>query len=237
MADLYGSALLDYQAENYIEDIVTSSSLEEEDVMPPLPYLFRSFSEMPILEQTALKACKGKVLDIGAGAGSHSLYLQENGFDVTALDQSEGAIETCKRRGGVVKTVHSAILDFKNEKFDSLLLLMNGIGLAGEIKNLHGFLMHLKSLMTENGQILLDSSDIIYMFESDEDGGYWVPNNGKYYGEIEFVMGYKGQFSEPFTWLYLDYRTLEHAAISANLKCELVREGEHYDFLARLSLP
>lgn len=228
-------ALQDYQGGHYSEDISTSSSLDEEDHIP-LPYLFRSFAEMPKLEQKALELCRGSVLDIGAGAGSHSLYLQEKGLKVTALDASAGAIETCSKRG-VEQTVHSALLDFKGSQFDTLLMLMNGIGIVGRMGNLHAYFLHLRSLLRPNGQILLDSSDIIYMFEEDDDGGVWVPDTGNYYGEVEFTMGYKGQKSDPFYWLYIDYHTLSNAAMSSGLKCELVEEGDHYDYLARLWCP
>ncbi len=95
--DIFGKALLDYQKGNYIEDIKTISSLDEEDIIP-VPYLFRNYEEMPVIEQKALQLCRGSVLDIGCGAGSHSLYLQEKEFQVTALDSSQGAIETCKQR-------------------------------------------------------------------------------------------------------------------------------------------
>ena len=66
---------MDYHHGNYTEDIKTYSSLDEEDVIP-LPYLFRDFDEMPKLEQKALELAHGKVLDIGCGAGNHTLYLQ-----------------------------------------------------------------------------------------------------------------------------------------------------------------
>ncbi|WP_420604313.1 class I SAM-dependent methyltransferase [Flagellimonas sp.] len=234
MSDIFGNALLDYHSGNYTEDIKTYSSLDEEDSIP-LPYLFRNFSEMPVLEQKALELAKGKVLDIGCGAGNHSLYLQLKGFEVTALDASEGAIEVCKKRG-VESTAHGSILDYSSQKFDTLLLLMNGIGLAGKLIELDGFLNHLKSLLRPNGQILLDSSDIIYMFEQDDDGGFWIPNDGKYYGEVVFTMEYRGKKGSPFNWLYLDFNTLQNACLATNLKCELVISGEHYDYLAKLSL-
>ncbi|WP_090293802.1 class I SAM-dependent methyltransferase [Flagellimonas zhangzhouensis] len=234
MPDVFGKALLDFQEGNYTEDITTYSSLDEEDVIP-VPYLFRDFKDMPKIEQKALQMARGKVLDIGCGAGSHSLYLQKKGLAVTALDNSEGAIKVSKERG-VNSTVQCDIMEYSEEQFDTLLLLMNGIGLAGKLKNLTSFLTHLASLLMPNGQILLDSSDIIYMFEEDEDGGYWIPNDGNYYGEVEFTMAYKGLQSEPFDWVYVDYNTLQNAAFANGLDCELIVEGEHYDYLAILTL-
>lgn len=230
--DIFGEALLDYQKGNYTEDIKTFSSLDEEDLIP-LPYLFRTFNKMPAVEQKALQLCKGSILDIGAGAGSHSLYLQKKGHQVTAIDISAGAVATCKLRG-VEKTVKSTILDYSESKYDTLLLLMNGIGVCEKLKHLNDYLKHFKSLLKPNGQILVDSSDIIYMFEQDNDGGYWIPENVPYYGEVEFTMQYKNQKSLPFGWLYVDYNTLKNAAETNNFSCELVSEGNHYDYLARL---
>tara|TARA_R110000868_G_scaffold21640_11_gene89855 strand:+ start:21534 stop:22247 length:714 start_codon:yes stop_codon:yes gene_type:complete len=232
--DIIGNAVLDFQNGNYSSDIKTYSSLDEEDRIP-IPYLFRDYKEMPKLEQKALALCKGNVLDIGCGAGSHSLYLQQKGLKITALDNSEGAIEVCEKRG-ILHTVCTDIYDFKEEKFDTLLLLMNGIGLAGKLEYLTKFFTHLKSLLKPNGQIILDSSDIIYMYEEDEDGGYWIADGIDYYGEVKYTMEYKGQKGKEFDWLYIDYNTLQRAAIANNLKCELIGEGEHYDYLAKLSL-
>ncbi|CAZ96734.1 class I SAM-dependent methyltransferase [Zobellia galactanivorans] len=234
MIDIFGNAVLDYQKGNYTEDIITFSSLDEEDKIP-LPYLFRDYKEMPELEQKALDLYKGSVLDIGCGAGSHSLYLQKKNLDVTALDHSKGAIETCTLRG-INKVAHSDIYDFKGPRFDTLLLLMNGIGIVGRLNNMSRFLDHLKTLLNPGGQILLDSSDIIYMFDEDEDGGRWVPDTGSYYGEVEFSMKYKNQESEPFFWLYLDYKTLETASEANGFNCQFVRKGDHYDYLAKLWL-
>ena len=230
--DILGRAVLDYQTGNYSEDIKTFSSLEEDDIIP-VPYLFREYNDMPLLERKALELCKGTVLDIGCGAGSHSLYLQGKGFSVTALDQSPAAIETCRLRG-IEQVLEADILSVGEHQFDTLLMLMNGIGIVGKLNRIDSFFTHLKSILSPKGQILLDSSDIIYMFDEDGDGGYWIPEGPEYYGEVSFVMEYKGRKSDPLSWLYIDYNTLQRAAIANNLSCELVYEGEHYGYLARL---
>jgi SAM-dependent methyltransferase len=231
--DILGNALLDYQQGKYREDITTYSSLDEEDQLP-LPYMFRTFKDMPKLEQKALKICQGEILDVGCGAGSHSLYLQNKGLSVTSLDSSPGAIEVSKQRG-LKNTINENLLNFEGKTYDTILILMNGVGLAGTLNGLEKFFAKLKSLLRKDGQILLDSSDIIYMFENDEDGGYWIPEDVNYYGEVSFSMEYKNKKSKPFPWLYVDYNTLRRAASYSNLSCELVMEGEHYDYLARLT--
>ena len=233
MKDLFGKAILDYQTGNNPEDLITETSISEADEMS-VAYLFRDFKEMPKLEQKALSLSKGKVLDVGCGAGSHSLYLQEKGFDVTSIDISPNAIKACELRG-LTKAKVQDVMALENEKFDTVLLLMNGAGMCGKLKNITKFLQKLKSLLTENGQILVDSSDIIYMFDDDEDGGKWIPGDSAYYGEVQFKVSYKGETEKPFDWMYIDYNTLQNAAISNGLSCELIIEGEHFDYLARLS--
>lgn len=235
MKDLFGKAIYDFQTNNSPEDIITETSISEEDEMS-IEYLFRSYNEMPKLEQKALQLAYGKTLDVGCGAGSHSLSLQnDRNLNVTSIDISEKAIETCKLRG--LKNAHvQNILDFDGEKFDTIILLMNGTGIFGKLENCNKYLKKLKSLLNPSGQILLDSSDIIYMFDEDEDGGKWIPSNNDYYGELTFNISYKGEKEDTFDWLYLDYNTLQNAANANGLKCELVLEGDHYDYLAKLIL-
>lgn len=231
--DVFGAAVFDYQQGIYSEDLLTFSSLGEKDSIS-LPYLFRNYDAMPLLEKKALQLCRGSILDIGCGAGSHALYLQKKGFEVTALDASKGAIETCRLRG-IKNCILSDILEYEENQFDTIFMLMNGIGLAGKLENLDAFFSHLKKILKPNGQILLDSSDIIYMFDEDEDGGKWLPATEKYYGEVTFTMHYKGEKSLPFSWLYIDQNTLQSAANANYLNCEIVSLGEHYDYLAKIN--
>ena len=239
MKDLFGKAILDYQTHNSPEDLITETSISEADEMS-VAYLFRDFKNMPKLEQKALQLAKGKVLDVGCGAGSHALYLQEKGFDITAIDISENAIKVCELRG-LKNCKVSDILDLDTDihqhdnKYDTILLLMNGTGIFGKMNQIPKFLQKLKSLLNEGGQIIIDSSDLIYMYDQDEDGAYEVPANG-YYGELTFTIQYKGETEDTFDWLYLDYNTLQNAAIANGLECELVFEGEHFDYLAKLTV-
>lgn len=230
MKDLFGNALLDYQNGHYTEDIITATNISDEDELP-LPYLFRDFKAMPKLEQKALKLAKGTILDVGCGAGSHSLYLQQKRLAIKAIDISKGAIEVAKKRG-VLNAEMKNILE-ETETFDTILLLMNGTGIFQELSQVAKYLTHLKSLLNPNGQILIDSSDIKYMYE-DEDGGYWMDANANYYGELDYFLFYKGEKEIPMKWLYLDFENLKLACETVGLKCEMVFEGEHFDYLARL---
>ncbi|MEL0652617.1 class I SAM-dependent methyltransferase [Algibacter sp. TI.3.09] len=230
MKDLFGQALLDYQNGNYTEDIITSTSISDDDALP-IPYLFRQFEEMPKLEQKALKLAKGDILDVGCGSGSHSLYLQKNNKKVKAIDVSKGAIEVAKLRG-VVNAEIKNILD-ETETFDTILLLMNGTGIFQELSQVSKYLTQLKGLLNSGGQILMDSSDIKYMYQ-DEDGGYWMDTNSNYYGELDYFLSYKNEEEIPMKWLYLDFETLKLACETVGLKCEIIKEGEHFDYLAQL---
>ena len=228
--DLLGKALLDYQNGNYSEDIITSTHISDADPLP-LPYLFRDYSEMPTLEQKALQLSKGNILDVGCGSGSHSLWLQEKGLHVKAIDSSEGAIKVAKKRG-VLNAELKPLLE-ETQTFDTILLLMNGTGIFQELTQVSRYLKHLKSLLNPNGQILIDSSDISYMYK-DEDGGLWLDLNQGYLGELDYFLSYKGEKETPIKWLYLDFKTLKTACITVGLKCEKVKDGEHFDYLARI---
>jgi SAM-dependent methyltransferase len=231
MKDIFGKALLDYQSGQYSEDLITWTNISDEDELP-LPYLFRSFSEMPKLEKKLLQLAKGKILDVGCGAGSHALWLQDKGLKVKGIDTSEGAIEVCKKRG-VLNAELKPLLN-ETETFDTILLLMNGTGIFQELTKVSQYLKHLKSLLNPKGQILIDSSDISYMYE-DEDGGSWIDLNSRYPGELDYFLSYKGENEVPMKWLYLDFDTLKTACLTVGLKCEKVMNGTHFDYLARIS--
>ena len=234
MKDLFGKAILDFQTNSSPENIITSTSISEEDEME-VAYLFRSFDEMPAIEQKAIQLANGKTLDIGCGAGSHSLYLQnERNIDVHSIDISKNAIQACLLRG--LKNIRAIdVLDLENEKYDTILLLMNGTGIFETLEKSTIYLQKLKSLLNPNGQILIDSSDIIYMFDEDEDGGKWIPSDN-YYGELTFSLQYKKEKEVDFPWLYMDYNTLQNAALANGLQCQLVLEGDHFDYLAQLTI-
>ncbi|MFT2008794.1 class I SAM-dependent methyltransferase [Pontibacter sp. 13R65] len=230
--DPIGAALLDKMRGITGAEIIVESNLTEDDIMP-VDYLFRNHGEMPELEQLALAACHGAVLDIGAGAGSHSLALQEKGLPVTALDISEGAVEVMRRRG-VQQVLHQDVWQLQEQKFDTLLLLMNGIGIAGDLLGLSRFLKHARTLLRPGGQVLLESSDILYMFE-EEDGSVLLDLNAGYYGEVMYNMHYQGHHTGWFKWLFVDAAILQDYAQEQGFSLELLYEGEEGNYLAKLT--
>ena len=194
----------------------------------PVDVYFRGEDDMPDIEWLALNECRGSVLDIGAGAGSHALVLQERGFDCTALDISPMACDVMRERG-VINVVKGDIFTYNNQKFDTLLLLMNGIGLTGTLDNLSVFLNHIKQLLNPGGQILFDSSDIAYLYEDN------LPTD-KYYGELLYQYQYNRQKTEWFPWLYIDEKKLELIVNREGYNMEVLLEDEFKQYLVRLTL-
>ena len=232
--DPMGSAIADYFAKGKSAKLrVLSSQFEEDEI--PTEQLFRTYDEMPELEQEALQLAKGKILDCGAGSGCHALALQEMGKDVEAIDISPLSVEVMKKRG--VKEAYCVNLFDENylQKFDTILMLMNGSGIIGKLENMGAFFTKMKQLLNLGGCIYMDSSDLRYLFE-DEDGSFLIDLAGGYYGEIDFRMQYKQIKGEPFDWLYVDFQTLSYYANENGFKAEMVKEGEHYDYLACLKM-
>ncbi len=229
--DPMGAAILDYLKSGKAGRLRVLSSMFEEDEMP-VKHLFRKVEEMPMLEQKALKLAKGKVLDIGAGSGCHTLALQEKGLEVKAIDISPLSCEAMKLRGVKDAECINLFDEHLETGFDTILLLMNGTGIAGKIENLPALFNRLKALLNKGGQILIDSSDIKYIYEN-EDGSFDINLNAAYYGEVDYQMVYKDVKGDSFDWLYVDFPLLKSIAESCGLHGELIAEGEHYDYLAR----
>lgn len=221
--DPIGKAIADYQQKpNKLAEIIVHSKLCEDDVIP-VPYLFRSYEEFPELEKIALEACSGKILEVGAGAGMHAKYLHENGKDVLAIDISEGAVSFMKQNN--IPARLQDFYQFTGETFDTILMLMNGIGIAGELSNLENTLLHAKQLLNDGGSLIFDSSDIMYLYE-DEEGGVWMDLNTEYYGNFDYQMEYNGIESEWFKWLYVDFARMEEIAEKVGFKVEILFEDD-----------
>ena len=232
--DPMGYAIADYFSKGKAGRLrVFSSQFEEDEI--PVDQLFRTFDEMPVLEQKALQLAQGKILDCGAGSGCHALALQDMGKDVEAIDISPRSVEVMQKRG--IQHAYCVNLFDDNflHRYDTILMLMNGSGIIGKLENMGDFFSKMKQLLNPGGCIYMDSSDLRYLFE-DEDGSFLVDLAGGYYGEIDFQMQYKQVKGEPFDWLYVDFQTLSYYAQENGFKAELVQEGEHYDYLACLKL-
>lgn len=229
--DPMGRAIFDYHTTGNAAKLRVFSSMFYEDEIP-VPTLFRTFDEMPVQEKKAIEMCNGRVLDVGAGSGCHSAVLMERGLEVVAIDISELSVEVMKQRGIDARLINFFDEKF-TEKFDTILLAMNGIGITGKTNRLADFFRSAKRLLAPEGQILLDSSDIKYVFMND-DGSMDIDLAAGYYGEIDYKMRYKNITGKPFDWLYIDFDTLSMYAEEHGFTCEKCIDGEHYDYLARI---
>ena len=232
MNDPFGEAIRDYFEKRKAPKIkVNSNYTENEEILPS--YFFRTEKEMPRLEQKALKLCKGKVLDVGAAASCHSLILQKKGFNVTAVEKSFLASEILVKRG-IQRVVNKDIFQFDEGDFNTILLLMNGAGIGETLDGLHQLLLHLKTLLATNGQILIDSTDISYLFK-ENDGSAWVDlANPDYYGEMIYDIRYKKSITQ-FKWLFAGQDKMKEVVQKAGLNYTLAETGDHHDYLARLT--
>lgn len=226
-----GRAIADFQKNGVAGRLrVFSPQFEEDEI--PVETLFREWDEMPAIEQKALQMAEGRILDVGAGAGCHALVLQDMKKEVEAIDISPLSVETMQERG-VEHAMLKDFFDIKGEKYDTILMLMNGSGIIGSVDRLPDFFAHLDALLNEGGRLIMDSSDIRYVFEED-DGSFVINLDDSYYGELEYQMQYKRVKGEPFPWLYIDFATLQYYAEEAGFEATLIETGEHYDYLARL---
>lgn len=230
-ADPMGAAIYDYYLKGEADTLIVHSSMFEDDEIPTED-LFRSFDDMPELEKIALEEAQGRILDVGAGSGCHSIALQTMGKEAVAIDISPLSVEVMKRRGVDARNVNLYDESF-TDKFDTILMLMNGTGIIGTLENMSAFFARIRQLLSPGGSLLIDSSDLRYLFE-EEDGSLMIDLADDYYGLLDYQMEYKGVKGEPFDWLYVDFETLAFYAEENGFSAELIAEGEHYDYLAKL---
>lgn len=226
MKDLHGKAILDYYEGNEEASLLIHNSYDEPEEMPAAVF-FRDELDFTTIEHLALIECKGDILDLGAGAGAHSLVLQDREFNVVALENSNGCKEVLEKSG-----VQNVILgDFRNHsgKYDTILCLMNGIGLSGKLDLVPDFLKKCVSLLNQGGQLLIDSSDISYLYR---DG---LDKPAGYYGEVRYQYEYQNEKSDWFDWVYVDQETLSTICKSISLYIEILHTDENDQYLARIT--
>ena len=232
--DPMGAAIAEYARTGKAARLRVLSSMFEEDEMP-LDTLFRSFDEMPEIEQEALRLAHGRILDVGAGSGCHALALQDMGKDVCAVEISPLSVEAMKERGVTDVRLVNVFDERFTEKFDTILLLMNGTSIIGRLENMPLFFARMRQLLNPGGSILMDSSDLKYLYEN-EDGSFDINLNGEYYGLVDYEMRYRNIRGGKFDCLYADFDTLAGCASACGFSATLVKEGSHYDYLCELKI-
>lgn len=227
--DPLGSMMLDYLGgiqDAYV--VVDSTTLEMSTMRGET--MFRKYPEMNALEQKALQLCEGKVLDVGAGSGCHSLFLQEHNMDVDALEISPGCIQAMIERK-VRNPIHQNLFSLEKGRYRTILMLMNGLGICGSLDGFNLFLQHIRSLLVEGGQVIADSTDLTPLFEGTEEQ---PSSSAPYWGETEFVIRYQNVVSDPFRWLYIDFNTAQSLAEYNGLQCQQIMTGKGNQYLLRI---
>ncbi|MFT7035900.1 MAG: hypothetical protein ACJA2S_004424 [Cyclobacteriaceae bacterium] len=225
--DIHGQAILDYLNGDHDSKLFINNKYGEPEEMP-LDVYFRTKDSFTEIEKTAMSLCTGKIIDIGAAAGDKVLALQNDGKNVTGLELSNQCTTAMEKQ-----SISNVILgDYKTHecKYDTLLLLMNGIGIAGTLNEIPEFLTSCKGLLNPGGQIILDSSDIKYLYEDNTDIEVPYP----YYGDIQYQYEYKGQKGEWFDWVYVDRDMLGQIVSDADMTMEVMIEDEFDQYLVRI---
>ncbi|MHA1474530.1 MAG: class I SAM-dependent methyltransferase [Promethearchaeota archaeon] len=231
----FGLALMDYYTGKEVGELIMHRDDGSKDVHP-VEYYFREPSDFSLMEKEALKICKRKVLDIGAGVGPHSLELQKLGLNVFSIDVSQHVCNIMKKRGlkNVECMSYYEFCDLNQGKFDIILLLGRSIGFVENLDGLKKFLNHCKSQLNQNGNIIFDSTDIrpttkpIHLAYQKNN-----QDHGRYLGEIRLQMEYKGLMGDYFQILHVDPDILEKIVLELGLKYEFVIKEES-SYLVRI---
>ncbi len=228
--DIHGQCLLDYL--NGEKEAFYLLHRDDGFVTPPI-YAREFFyeDEFPEIDKIALDNCDGRVLDIGAGAGSHSLFLQKKGLEVVPVDNSPKAVEVMKRRGSENARV-GGLFDEYDKPFDTVLLL-RGIGIVENLQSLDRFFDYLPSILTKDGQLLTDSFDI--RNPVDEKLREYQKRKiaqGKYFGEKTLKFEYKGEMSDWFEWMHIDPETLNKHVNKSGFSFDLIATDDNGIYLS-----
>ena len=228
LKDVQGKALWEYfKNRNNKNPLILHNDYGKPEKMPKEVF-FQEYNELTDLEVYALSMSRGEILDVGAGAGRHVLPLQKTN-QVTALEISPLCNQIMAARG-VKKIIEQDIFEFDTQlKFDTILMLMNGIGLAGSLDGVKALLKKYKQLLAESGQVLFDSSDISYLYRDT-----FFPQD-RYFGEVTYQYEYQKERGNEFKWIYIDKKTITKIAGQLGFHCQVIYQGNNDQYLARLT--
>jgi SAM-dependent methyltransferase len=227
-SDRFGLALLDYFHGRFTPPLKLHNTYGPAEELPLDGYLYHP-EELPEFDVFALSCCRGRVLDIGAAAGRHALALAGAGMEVLAIDKSGHCCEVMVERG-VKEVIQEDIFKFEGGGFDTALMLMNGIGLVGDLSGYLLLLERIRGMINPGGRIIFDSSDIGYLFHEQS------IEQSSYYGIIKYAYQYKSIRGPWFRWLYIDPITACRLAEQAGWHAEIIYEDETDTYLAMLRL-
>lgn len=231
-----GAALLDFHRGDTAAEIMVMSDLWEDETTPVAAYYRPDEQALPDLETVALGLCRGRVLDLGAGAGRHAIELQRRGHDVVAVDPLPEAVEIMKDRGvrNARQGDQSAVA---GERFDTVLMLMHGLGVVGNLHGLGRLFEGLPKMLNPGGRLVCDSADLAAVLgDESPDVLEELLNPNSYLGEVEFSLRYGSLEGPRYPWIFIDPDTLEIIATAAGLAIEISSEGVRGSYVAVLTV-
>ena len=184
------------------------------------------------IERIALELAEGRVCDLGAGAGAHSLALQAAGCEVMAVDSSPQAVQVMRGRG-VAQAVCGDYRAVDWSKHDMALMMMNGIGLVGDRAGLTALLRRIAATRAGPFQIIFDASDPDVMEAQLGPPRHALPHPG----QVRFQLELDGAVGAPFDWLYIAFAEVRAVASAVGWQADELAADEVGRYLGRLSLP
>lgn len=231
-----GRALLDFHRGAADAELVVASELWEDEVTPVAAFYRPDALPLPGLEQQALELARGRVLDLGAGAGRHALELQRRGLEVVAVDLLDDAVQVMRERG-VGDPRCGGLEAVAGERFDTVLMLMHGIGIVGDLAGLGRLLEALPAVLTPEGRLICDSADLEAVLRAEANEVLAeLADTGRYLGEVRFRLAYRGRRGPSYPWLFVDPASLDHLAGAAGFDTRIVARGSRGSFLAELTV-
>ena len=172
---------------------------------------FATFDDWQPYVRASMETVRGRVLDVGAGAGRFALYLQEKGHEVVGIDVSAGALEVCRKRGvRDVRQAHFHRIDSSLGVFDTVLLMGNNFGLFANPRRAKWMLRRLKKLTGHKARIIGESVDV-YATDKPEHLAYHARNRkrGRLAGEIRLRVRYRDLIGEWFDYLMVSQAEMQ----------------------------
>ncbi|MEE4273591.1 MAG: methyltransferase domain-containing protein [Thermoanaerobaculales bacterium] len=232
-----GAALLAYHRGELDAEVTVSSDIWEDETTPAAAYYRPDDDPLPELEQSALAHCRGRVLDLGAGAGRHALELQRGGHSVVAVDLLPEAVEIMRDRG-VGDVRRGGLEAVEGEVFDTVLMLMHGLGVAGTLRGLGELLEALPSVLAAGGRLVCDSADLAaVMADESPDILDELAAADHYLGEVRFSLSFGTLVGQPYPWLFVDPNGLSIIGAAAGFEVTIAERGGRGSFLAVLVHP
>lgn len=227
MDNVFEKAVTDYYKGVQTSELLINNTYGEPDEMP-LEVYFRKESDLNDLETFALENCAGDVLDAGAALGAMTLILQDYNAPVDALEISTPFCSIMQERGVTSVINENFLTRDPRKRYDTILMLMNGFGLCGSMSELPVLFEAIDRHLTEEGQVIFDSSDLSYLYQDSKPTDH-------YYGEMDYRYEYDGQLGPWFKWLYIDAETLGMEAEKYGFDLQVLYTDETDQYLGRLT--